>query len=1096
MKKLISLDKPVIETHEPSRDGLPSQVSPVPLSWKLADTLIVIVLAALSFFGALKGAERINSGLLVNKDTFDVWFDGDIVHNYEIMVGAGVSGTSRHPLVPLVTYPLTRAVRLLGIDRVTSARVVIALVGAAWIALLYYLLRLLGCRRFDATLFSIVSAVSASAMFWFVVPETYPFSSLSILLALTLVALGDFRRIAPVWYVIVSALTLSFRTTNWLVGLVTTFVRFHLRQVVVISVAAFCLVILLWGVQKVIFPGTAFFFWFPTDENLGARFVFSERSGGPRKIVNTIVFHSMVMPAIEESEAVYPDEGPIMSVQLSAPGSAGFLGKVAVGMWLGLLVLGLWGFLFLGRQHRFRIVLALTFFAELALYLCFGAETFLFTLHFIPLLVIIAALGTLTALRPVVLILAGALVVSAGINNASQFNRATEFVALHHVTEHRNVREAMERRPDDPWPRSAGHVVLAIPGSSDREKAYHEPGGSFSPGVDSFGISIWITGKQGTLLATSDTISPILMDQSFVWSEKDDLPSILTKSHYYQALWSSGGPQRWRLKLKSYSREGVRPMPMIRSVGPAGGPVTSLNWNGERLLINNRWIVTIAPRPSAVHVGEEGPEGWITSNSTVTRWSGENGWGYARLELTGGSDSELIVEDTQINNKSNNLTSVVAKSTVDLDLPDPRFAASLNAQVAHLMMGLVDRETRPADPISYPLAWARPEAYIVTALARAGRVDTAKELSTHLAENDFFGGFGPEADSLGLAIWSLEEVAVHVDQRDYDRWLWPHVHRKADLILHMLSNDRPFQQTPIGPVIPQHRFDSMLSAVSKPSQNGLIVGKIEQTWSPLFVTAVSYRALLDAALLADRLQQSADAACWRTRAMDLKNAWAASFRKLESKEPFTYAIWPTGVWDSDPGAFFSGLRGQRDRQYESSGELRRSPLRTYTTVAETHPWLFAGREDLVWTTLDWFWNHQSSPELYTWWEQSASIDPVTPFRLWEQTRGWHKRPYVTPEYQTAAEMLLLQLDMLAYVDELASEPTIVIGSGVPSPWLDKTMNVRRVSTRLGEVDWCWDGHEMRVTIRGCRCNVRLGPAFSADTPVRVEYLSSLGTRSK
>jgi len=127
--------------------------------------------------------------------------------------------------------------------------------------------------------------------------------------------------------------------------------------------------------------------------------------------------------------------------------------------------------------------------------------------------------------------------------------------------------------------------------------------------------------------------------------------------------------------------------------------------------------------------------------------------------LTGGSDAELIVEDTQINNKANHVTSVVAKSTVDLDLPDPRFAASLNAQVSHLMMGLVDSETRPADPISYPLAWARPEAYIVTALARAGRVDTAKQLSTHLAENDFFGGLGPEADSLGLAIWSLEEVA-------------------------------------------------------------------------------------------------------------------------------------------------------------------------------------------------------------------------------------------------------------------------------------------------------------------------------------------------
>src|SRR5262249_42512439 len=162
------------------------------------------------------------------------------------------------PLVPLMAYPPVKALRLLGIDSVTSVRVVIALMGAAWIALLYYLLRLLGCRRFDATVFSIVSAVSASSMFWFVVPETYPFSSLIILLALTLVALGDFRSIAPVWYVIVSALTLSFRITNGVVGLATTFVRFQLRKAVVISVAAFCLFLLLWGVQTIILPGGDF----------------------------------------------------------------------------------------------------------------------------------------------------------------------------------------------------------------------------------------------------------------------------------------------------------------------------------------------------------------------------------------------------------------------------------------------------------------------------------------------------------------------------------------------------------------------------------------------------------------------------------------------------------------------------------------------------------------------------------------------------------------------------------------------------------------------------------------------------------------------
>ena len=107
-----------------------------------------------------------------------------------------------------------------------------------------------------------------------------------------------------------------------------------------------------------------FFFYLPTAENGGGEFVLSERSGGPRKVVNTIVFHSMVMPAIEETEAVSPDIGPVMSVQRRAEVRASFLGKLAIGKWLVLLALGLWRFLFLGRQHRFRIVLLSLFLAS------------------------------------------------------------------------------------------------------------------------------------------------------------------------------------------------------------------------------------------------------------------------------------------------------------------------------------------------------------------------------------------------------------------------------------------------------------------------------------------------------------------------------------------------------------------------------------------------------------------------------------------------------------------------------------------------------------------------------------------------------------
>jgi len=84
--------------------------------------------------------------------------------------------------------------------------------------------------------------------------------------------------------------------------------------------------------------------------------------------------------------------------------------------------------------------------------------------------------------------------------------------------------------------------------------------------------------------------------------------------------------------------------------------------------------------------------------------------------------------------------------------------------------------------------------------------------------------------------------------------------------------------------------------------------------------------------------------------------------------------------------------------------------------------------------------------------------------------------------------LLLQLDMIAHVDESASEPAIVVGAGIPAEWLSHPMSARGLSTRLGEVDWNWDGKAMRVTVRGLRCAIRLGPSFHSKTPVNATFL--------
>src|SRR6266536_833466 len=86
------------------------------------------------------------------------------------------------------------------------------------------------------------------------------------------------------------------------------------------------------------------------------------------------------------------------------------------------------------------------------------------------------------------------------------------------------VIHAMLQRPNDPWPRGKGHVVLAVPGCLEANKGYHEPGAGFSPSFGSFGVSIWITDKDGKIETTSDRISLEDIRQELVWKRNRELP--------------------------------------------------------------------------------------------------------------------------------------------------------------------------------------------------------------------------------------------------------------------------------------------------------------------------------------------------------------------------------------------------------------------------------------------------------------------------------------------------------------------------------------------------------------------------------------------
>lgn len=370
--------------------------------------------------------------------TDDFWFQADIEKVMQVMTlrESRFHATNRsrtHPLFPLLTFgPVYVLKHAFHIEPVTAVRIFNSGVASLWCLTLFALLRLVGCRRLDALAFTLLASVSASFLFFFVAPETFGLGSLTILLAFFFVARAERSAIAPGWYVLISMVSLSVTVTNWMVGLLAGVATYPWKRILRLNLSALCLLGVLWGVQKVVIPTWPFFF--PNVKNETA-YVLTPESGGALAVGRSFVFHSMVMPAIGvvehgKSNVWINDEpvslGPWLTTQVSSPGSGSLWGRLAVCLWAALFLIGCFEWFRLKQYGRLRIMLGLTILGQLTLHVLYGEETFLYSLHFLPLLIVVTAASTLTSARPYALVLVGLLLATTAINNAQLLQQASK----------------------------------------------------------------------------------------------------------------------------------------------------------------------------------------------------------------------------------------------------------------------------------------------------------------------------------------------------------------------------------------------------------------------------------------------------------------------------------------------------------------------------------------------------------------------------------------------------------------------------------------------------------------------------------------------
>lgn len=641
------------------------------------------------------------------------------------------------------------------------------------------------------------------------------------------------------------------------------------------------------------------------------------------------------------------------------------------------------------------------------------------------------------------------------------------------------------------WPRGDAHIVLGVPGSLDALKTFAEPGNSFSPGVRSFGVSLWVYDRiSGRLHAPEllpagelrwrfrDGWIPVLHStwlagtvevESRLSVEGDAEASRVTDT-FAAALRNTGGEDA---DISVYL--------VIRSVGPAGGPVSSLGLaeDGNAVEVNGHKLVYAERAPdgwgcvsyaaAGRDISEYLQEGSLPEAPRVTdasTWA--SGAMEYRLLLKPGEQAELAwVFPVHAQHpllkwaEPLDLTTSAAEReqrcveywqrtlcAVQLQVPDPRFREAFYAQLVHMWTATVRGDVR-ISTVHYPLWWLRDGAYILNALDKGGFTEFAERACERIAPRDAFGGFGAEADGPGQGIWAItEHYRLTRDLGWLDR-MYPHLKRKAELIMEMRRTQKPMK------LFSEFcTLDALLNpgvdVLCLPAEEGLVNGRMDWHFPIIWVNCWLLDAVRRVRQAAEALGHGADV----RRYSDEFREYTEAFRRVlpkrfgENERDFCCVLWPTrSVPPTHPVVSRAFRRWWKEHRCPGD-QYRPEPLWTYFEVAQAHNYLLLGDRERAWATIEHFLTDHAAPGLYAYHEGEGDENS---FGLWDRIRGWNPVPKVMPHGWTSAELFLLLRDCMVY----ENYNHLVIGAGVPQSWMadGSEFGIGGAPTYFGRASW-------------------------------------------
>ncbi|WNR46814.1 glucosidase family protein [Paenibacillus roseipurpureus] len=653
------------------------------------------------------------------------------------------------------------------------------------------------------------------------------------------------------------------------------------------------------------------------------------------------------------------------------------------------------------------------------------------------------------------------------------------------------LKNLLEQHPEWIQPRSDQHTVLAVPNTRDHRKTFAEPGGSFSPGVASFGITLWIYDHQNKELLAPELYAAEGLD----WNWYEGYVPLL------QSTWLAGDclvqqelfstslkdlhniVNSWRTTLTNHGTklQTVTVYAVIRPYGPAGGRIHDLVGRESSISVNGKTVLlakTKAHMFGALSYEYDGMEissmlkqGLFPSNSRAKDRDGLCSGALAyELQLLPGETAELefdlyvhpLEKEYMLAFEAYHQQDYMSKRTkfvnnwkkllhkVKLQLPNQAFAAAYYSTLAQMLMATVDHQPRIAT-ITYPLLWIRDGVYITVSLDQAGFHEEARKQLDILKDRIFAGGFGAEPDAFGEAIWPFHR---HYQLTGDVSWLsdvYPYVKKRADWIIKCVHTEQ-YLYADTDMRVPGDRHAPDNDLIVEPAREGLMIGRMDGHRPLIWVNAFSFMGLNAASEIAAKLGYEQEAELYASEALKLNKALTSYANKEfgRNERDLVCAIWPSRTFSPNDPHIRSEYEQWWNTMRQKDGNYRAEPMWKYFELGQAHNYLLLGEREKVNQTVDHYLANHDVEGLYGWLEDNHDIA-----EFWSKIEGWYRLPSRQPHGWVSAELHMLLRDMLLY----ESEDRLIIGAGIPKDWfaLDARIAFEHMPTSFGYVDVSIEG---------------------------------------